>query len=217
MFRLCSLLAAFWLAAPLSAEVTGRVVVIDGDTLEVGGTRVRLHGIDSPELGQPCETESGVSWDCGAWIAGEVTDRYAGAQARCAERDVDRYGRIVARCEVGGTDIAEGLVLDGLAFAYRRYAMDYDLAEKEAAVHGAGLWSMRIEAPSAFRLGRVTADPNAPSADCIIKGNISGSGRIYHMPHNENYSRTRIEESRGERWFCTELEARAAGWRPVRN
>ncbi len=217
MFRICSIIATLWLAAPVAAEVSGRIVVIDGDTLEVGGTRVRLHGIDAPELGQPCEAESGTRWDCGAWVAGEVANRYAGAQARCAERDVDRYGRIVARCGVGGTDIAEDLVLDGLAFAYRRYTMEYDLAEKRAAVRGAGLWSTRMEAPAAFRLGRVAADPAAPNAGCIIKGNISGSGRIYHMPHNAHYDRTRIDESRGERWFCTEAEARAAGWRPARN
>jgi len=53
----------------------------------------------------------------------------------------------------------------------------------------------------------------APAGDCRIKGNISDRGRIYHLPGSESYDRTKIDTARGERWFCTEAEARAAGWR----
>jgi len=60
------------------------------------------------------------------------------------------------------------------------------------------------------------APGHLPSADCVIKGNISSSGRIYHLPGSAAYDKTNIDESRGERWFCTEAEARAAGWRPTR-
>ena len=56
----------------------------------------------------------------------------------------------------------------------------------------------------------------APAGGCAIKGNISQNGRIYHMPGQADYARTRIAESRGERWFCSEAEARAAGWRRAR-
>jgi len=55
---------------------------------------------------------------------------------------------------------------------------------------------------------------NRPSAECRIKGNISGNGRIYHVPGSLSYDRTKIDESKGERWFCSEEEARTAGWRP---
>jgi hypothetical protein len=55
-----------------------------------------------------------------------------------------------------------------------------------------------------------------PRGSCLIKGNISDSGRIYHVPGSAWYERTEINESRGERWFCTEAEAQAAGWRPPR-
>ena len=60
---------------------------------------------------------------------------------------------------------------------------------------------------------------SAGFSTCRIKGNISyNSGeRIYHMPGQEDYFRTRITWSDGERWFCTEAEARAAGWRKARN
>ena len=65
--------------------------------------------------------------------------------------------------------------------------------------------------------GSATAAPSAPvstNSGCRIKGNISGSGKIYHVPGSDSYERTKIDESKGEQWFCTQEEARAAGWRP---
>lgn len=59
-------------------------------------------------------------------------------------------------------------------------------------------------------------NPPAPSDGCLIKGNISQSGRIYHLPGSPSYDQTKIDESKGERWFCSETEARAAGWRTAR-
>jgi hypothetical protein len=61
--------------------------------------------------------------------------------------------------------------------------------------------------------GSVQAQPRP--GNCLVKGNISSSGRIYHLPGSESYADTQINESKGERWFCTEAEARAAGWRPA--
>ncbi len=59
-----------------------------------------------------------------------------------------------------------------------------------------------------------SADENVPS-QCVIKGNINSKGeRIYHVPGGRYYDRTKIDTSKGERWFCTEAEAKAAGWRP---
>ena len=69
-------------------------------------------------------------------------------------------------------------------------------------------------APAALTSTRDT--PTGPRPGCDIKGNISGNGRIYHLPGGAHYARTRIDESKGERWFCSESEARAAGWRPAR-
>jgi hypothetical protein len=57
---------------------------------------------------------------------------------------------------------------------------------------------------------------SAPLGDCRIKGNISQNGRIYHVPGSASYDQTQIDTSKGERWFCTEAEARAAGWRAPR-
>ena len=207
------------LASPVWADVNGTVRVIDGDTLDVGGVRVRIHGIDAPEVDQTCTHPQRGVWACGAFVRDEVRARYQGRFADCRQRDMDRYGRIVGTCFVDGQDIAEAIVSDGLAEAYRRYSMDYDLAEKAAQVVGRGLWSSDMQTPAEFRASQRTVSPDgaAPDANCIIKGNISGSGRIYHMPHNRDYANTRINENNGEQWFCSEAEARASGWRAARN
>ena len=63
----------------------------------------------------------------------------------------DRYGRSVARCEVAGVDLGRWLVQRGLAFAYRKYSMDYDLDEKRAAVNDRGLHASRVQNPADFR------------------------------------------------------------------
>lgn len=194
--------------------------VIDGDTFDVAGQRVRLYGIDAPETDQPCADPNGGQWACGAFVSQEVRRRFGGQYATCQQMDVDRYGRIVGKCFVNGQDVGENIVLDGLATAYRRYSMDYDLAEKSAQVLGAGIWAGGMQAPAAFRAEQRAAIPTraaSPDPNCIIKGNISGSGQIYHMPHNRDYDNTRISQARGERWFCTEAEARSAGWRAARN
>jgi hypothetical protein len=114
-----------------------------------------------------------------------------------------------------------------MAFAYVAYSEDY-LPEQERA-HAArlGLWRGSFEMPWDWRAERrdgrqppdvTVEDVAAVSSDaaCAIKGNISGAGRIYHMPGSATYERTRIEEADGERWFCTREEAEAAGWRPAR-
>ncbi len=191
--------------------------MIDGDTFDVGNVRVRLHAVDAPELDQMCETQGRPTWACGAWVSDEVRRRYQGARAVCEQTDMDRYGRVVARCVVDGQDMGEALVSDGLVFAYRQYGWDYDLAEKRAAVAGRGLHGSDVQTPAEYRADQRPA-PQQPEVDgCEIKGNLSRSGsRIYHMPGQADYAATRISEAKGERWFCSEREAVAAGWRRAR-
>ena len=221
MIRFCSLLLL--LATPAFADFGGPIHVVDGDTLHVGDVTVRIHGIDAPETDQACDDAQGRTWPCGAFVTEEISRRFEGKTATCALIELDRYGRSVAKCFVAGRDVGEDIVADGLAQAYRQYSIDYDLVEKSAQVIGLGLWAGTIQSPAAFRADQRAAalDANPPStptdANCFIKGNISGSGQIYHMPHNRDYDNTRINESRGERWFCTEADAQAAGWRAARN
>lgn len=208
-------MAALCVASSASGDVTGRIDVVDGDTLRVGGATVRLHGIDAPEQDQTCTDASGTTWACGAWVTTQLEAAYQGKRTRCTQVDKDRYGRIVGQCFVGGTDIGQKLVQDGLAMAYRKYSMAYDLDEKRAAVNSVGLHGTTMQAPAAYRQSRIKGR-EAPDARCAIKGNISKSGRIYHMPGQEHYDRTGINLKRGERWFCSQAEARQAGWRAAK-
>ncbi|AMY70050.1 thermonuclease family protein [Frigidibacter mobilis] len=199
------------LAGPVTAQtVSGKARIIDGDTVEVAGVKVRLYGIDAPEMSQSC-TRNGRAWACGVWSR-DVLAGLARGGLSCEGREQDRYGRLVATCTGAGGDVAAQMVAQGAAFAYRQYSLNYVDAEKRAAIAGIGLWDGEAERPDQVRAaGRAPAQA-APGA-CQIKGNISSGGRIYHMPGSRSWAETRIDTGAGERWFCSESEARAAGWR----
>lgn len=204
-----------------AAQIQGIATVSDGDTLRLGETRIRLFGIDAPESRQRCPATSGVDWECGRAATRKLEALVAGRVVRCAPEDNDRYGRIVATCSVDGRDVAAALVAEGLARAYARYSDRYLPLEAEAMGHGRGVWQQAGQAPWDWR--RSKAAPTAsrretvavaePESECAIKGNISGDGRkLYHTPGMGSWSRTRIDPERGERIFCDEVAARAAGW-----
>lgn len=201
-------------AASGEAAVEGRASVIDGDTLDIRGSRIRLHGVDAPEASQTCLAD-GMKWRCGHQAALALSDRIGSSTVSCEKRDVDRYGRVVAVCRAQGADLNAWLVERGWALAYRRYSTDYVDEEEIAAAVRRGLWKGSFVPPWDWRRGqRLQTEEAGQSGDCAIKGNISSGGeRIYHVPGGEYYSRTKISPSKGERWFCSEAEARAAGWR----
>ena len=214
-------LAALLVALPASGAASERLIgvasVIDGDTLDIHGQRVRLHGIDAPESGQSCERD-GRPYRCGQQAALALADRIGRATVRCEQRDVDRYRRIVAVCRIGKTDLNAWMVRQGWAIAYRRYSRDYVGDERAAQAARAGMWAGRFVEPAKWRRGERLQSANETAGDsCQIKGNISRNGeRIYHVRGARHYGRTRVDEGKGERWFCSEAEAQAAGWRRSR-
>ena len=132
--RLTTLLLAVATCAPLActgADITGRAVVVDGDSLEIGQERIRLFGIDAPEGTQDCQ-RNGAAWRCGEEAAAKLRSLVGGATLRCVLRDTDDYGRHVSVCHNGTTDINAEMVRAGFAVAYRRYGNDYVAAENEA-------------------------------------------------------------------------------------
>lgn len=198
--------------------VAGVASVIDADTLEIHGQRIRLHGIDAPESKQACLDDAGKEWRCGQKAALSLSDRIGRSPVSCEGRDTDRYGRIVAVCFKGTDDINAWLVAQGWAVAYRQYSTDYVAQEAEAKAAGRGVWEGRFVMPWDWRRGQRVVQQQAPAStqdgDCRIKGNIGSKGdRIYHVPGGRFYDRTQIDESKGERWFCSEDEAKAAKWR----
>lgn len=215
------LMAIVLLAAPVfAADLVGRASVVDGDTLDIRDQRVRLHGIDAPESGQRCQDASGAEWRCGQRAALALADRIGRQVVSCEEKDRDRYGRIVAVCRAGSEDLNAWMARQGWALAYREYSDDYVGAEATARAARAGIWAGTFQAPWDWRRDRrsgrqAPANLNRPTAaGCTIKGNVSNTGdRIYHVPGGRFYDRTQINASKGERWFCSEAEAEAAGWR----
>ncbi|MEM9496569.1 MAG: thermonuclease family protein [Pseudomonadota bacterium] len=193
----------------LATMSVAQVRVIDGDTLEIDGKGYRIHGIDAPEIGQKCG-----GWHCGKEAANELLSLIAGQAVQCEALDTDRYGRLIAICRAGGTDLGQALVERGFAWAYREYSGDYVPQEDKARSARLGVWQSNNQPPWEFRKERWREAINqSPREGCPIKGNISQNGQIYHTPWSPWYNRTKINEAKGERWFCDELEAVQAGWR----
>ena len=191
----------------------GSVQVIDGDTLDITGERIRLHGIDAPERDQTCSIK-GQEWDCGIAAWGYLIQMLAGQVVTCDRRDLDRYGRTLAVCLVNGEDIGARMVAEGWALAYRDYSLAYDSQEGLARTTGLGLWQGDFVPPWDWRRGERLEAVEVIPKSCAIKGNIAKNGaRIYHVPGGRHYEQTVIDEGRGERWFCGEKEAVAEGWR----
>lgn len=205
-------------AAAGGASISGPASVVDGDTLRIGAVSIRIHGIDAPEHGQNCNLPNGRQWACGQSATNHMARLTAKKQVECRPVETDRYGRIVAKCTAGGVDLAQDMVLNGLAWAYQQYSRDYVRVEASARSERRGVWQAQTMPAWDYRkAGWDSASANNASDTCPIKGNISRSGeRIYHMPWSPAYARTRIDTSQGERWFCTEAEAVAAGWRAAR-
>ena len=196
-----------------SGSIVGLASVIDGDTVDVNGQRVRLFGIDAPEASQTCG-----AIPCGQQSTDAMRGLIGGRVVACDPGDTDRYGRIVAVCHAGDQDINAWMVASGWAMSYVRYGADYAVLEGEARQSEVGIWryGASVENPWDYRAskrGAISTGNTAPGK-CKIKGNISSKGeRIYHSPGQPFYGRTKISEAKGERWFCTAAEARAAGWR----
>jgi len=217
-------LAALALSAEVACvpqeRISGRAEVTDGDSLEIGSTRLRLYGVDALEGRQSC-TRDGRAWACGNEAARKLRSLIGDRTVSCTKRDVDDYERIVAVCRSGAADLGAEMVRAGFATAYRRYSSDYVDEENEARTARRGIWAGEFASPEDYRRDETRDRPasaqRASRAGCDVKGNINGEGeRIYHAPGSPSYDETRIDESNGERWFCTEAEARAAGWRAPR-
>lgn len=213
-------------ASTIAGERRGRASVTDGDTIEIHGERIRIHGVDAPESAQTCQDAEGAAWRCGQSAALALSDLLDAQTVSCIRTDTDRYGRTVARCSVAGEDVGAWLVSNGWARAFTRYSSEYLGQEREAKLAKLGIWRGEHVAPWDWRAQQhaVSDTPplslmdagSQPSA-CAIKGNINSRGEcIYHVPGSRWYGRTKISPSKGEQYFCTVADAVAAGCRAPR-
>lgn len=220
-----ALLIALSVPSMSAAQVIeGPAEVIDGDSLRVAETEVRLFGVDAPEFSQPCYS-NGAEVACGTMAKDVLAGLIGNAFLTCQPRDTDTFGRVVATCRTSGVDIGGALVEAGWATAFRQYGNDYVVAEMRARAAGAGIWQWDFQMPEDYRASQQAAlQPRAVSSSprsaarprryegngqCLIKGNHSRRGDwIYHLPGMPYYDATRAEA-----YFCTEAEAQAAGYR----
>ncbi len=212
--------------------------VVDGDTIDVtkdGKTlRVRYIGMDTPETVHPSKGVQCFGKDASS----KNKELILGKQVRL-EKDVsetDRYGRFLRYVYLGDTFINLELVKQGYATAATfppdvKHSQDFVAAEREAREAKRGLWAScksteATSSPKTTTTNQPTASnptpaptPTSPTPNgCTIKGNISTrKEKIYHLPGCGSYTKTSIDESAGERWFCTEQQAVQAGWRKAEN
>lgn len=204
-----------------SLEHVRVVRVVDGDTIEIAdGEHVRYIGIDAPESANPR-----APVQCFGFEARRRNQELTEGKAVWLERDLsdrDRYGRLLRYVRLGETMVNEQLVREGYVRVHTvppdvRYTERFQSAEREAREAGRGLWG-GCTFHSKDEEGKEKSKAANENAQCAIKGNVSAAGeRIYHLHGCPYYAQTRIDETRGERWFCSEAEAEAAGWRKARN
>jgi len=142
-------LAAAWLE-PAPTPLNGRAIAADGDSLRLGEERVRLLGIDAPELDQPCDRRGGTQWPCGVHARDRLATLLRGGDVQCVGEGRDRYNRVLARCTVGGRDLAGQMVASGLAIATDGYWDE----EKNAETRSLGIWAGGFQNPADWRAGR---------------------------------------------------------------
>lgn len=195
--------------------ISGAARVVDGDTIEIDGQRIRLEGIDAPETAQTCGAKTGGTWACGRGAAKALQALVSGSDVSCDSRGRDKYGRVLGICFTDGRDVNATMVKSGMAWAFTKYSQSYVAEEAVARATLSGVWQGPSEAPWDYRhKGWQVAEADAPQG-CAIKGNVTSKGHIYHMPWSPWYDRVTVDSGRGEQWFCSEADAQAAGWRPA--
>ncbi len=208
-------LSAVTFLPPESREISGRARALDGSTLRVDGQRVQLEGIEAPDPNQVCLKEGGKRWKCGSGARSALARALGRRRVICSVTGgADKDKPAMGSCRIAEKDIAAELVRGGHVFAESGLFSTYANEEREAEEKKAGLWAGKVERPEEWRARRWEEAKSAAPDGCPIKGEVSSGRRVYLLPWSPRYDRARINKRRGERWFCSEEEAEAAGWKP---
>lgn len=133
-----------------SYNISGIARASDGDSLEISNRRIRLLGIDAPELYQNCKDKNGNSWKCGRASHKKLSSLVRGRQVTCVGLKKDRYDRLLAKCTIMGDDIGAILISEGLAVSYRGSG-DYLAEQNRARKNKIGMWAGKFENPQDWR------------------------------------------------------------------
>jgi endonuclease YncB( thermonuclease family) len=191
--------------------IEGTATAVSGDMLRLAGQTIRLSGIEAPEVEQSCggQGRGDARWRCGEAARNQLRDLVRGKQVRCELGSGGDRGL----CRIGTQDIAAELVARGAVFSQAGLFSSYGRAEQDARNLKRGIWKGSAERPEEYRNRLWETAKKAAPQGCPIKGQITRNERVYHVPWAASYTRVRIRQDKGERWFCTEAEAQAAGFR----
>jgi endonuclease YncB( thermonuclease family) len=203
--------AATATSTPNTDTLSGTARVAGVGALRIDGGVVRLDGLTMLDPAQTCQRADGTTWACGAAAKQALEKLVRRRTVTCAingETDGVRSGT----CRVDGQDLGAELVRAGHGFADAMVWASYSSDERAAQDANAGLWAGTAERPDEWR-ARVYQDAAAIApGGCPIKGRTQRGNKVYLMPHDAEYARTAIRQERGERWFCSEGEAKDAGF-----
>ena len=148
---LAAAVIAVWLQVGNTRTLAGGMRVADGDTIVIDGDRVRLRGIDAPELGQTCLAQDGATIACGRLAARHLDTLIGGDSVTCRGHEHDRFERLLAVCSIGGeagdVDLNRQMVADGWALAYGAH----NRAEAQARRQRLGMWAWSFDRPADWR------------------------------------------------------------------
>jgi endonuclease YncB( thermonuclease family) len=197
-----------------AAPIEGRAVVQAGDTLRVNGKLYRLAGVEAPDKQQSCMKPGKRRWRCGESAVAALEKATRGKTLKCSPSGgPDASGHTSATCTADGRDIATELVRSGHIFSTASFVGGYSSDESAAKAAKAGIWNGEAERPSEYRTKAWDTAKKASPDGCPIKGSVTSSGKVYVLPWVNGYNRTTIKANKGERWFCSESDAVAAGFK----
>ena len=150
IFELLIFFAIFYCPITLAESIIGKAKIIDGDTIHIGKNKIRLYGIDAPEINQTCTIEK-IIWDCGIDSSQALESMISEKEIQCEIVDIDRYKRFVAKCFVKNINLNQYMVQNGWAVAYRYYSDDFIKNEEIAKKNKAGIWQGKFLDPYLFR------------------------------------------------------------------
>lgn len=198
---------------PAVDGLTGRATAVAGDVLRISGTLVRLKGIEAPESQQSCLKSNGRRWSCGVAALDGLRNLLRGKTVACETSGADEQGRPLATCATPDFDVAAEMVRRGHAFAASGFFSSFGSEEEAAKTQKIGLWQGEAERPGEWRQRRWEEAKKSSPDGCPIKGYVRTAGRMYTMPWSQDYARGKLRTVKGERWFCSEDDARAAGFK----
>lgn len=196
------------------SQATERMVVIDGDTLQIDGKLVDLAGIDAPELGQLCR-KGDQTWSCGehaAWALHKLVNIDPFVCSPWANGvGASSAGRDIVVCRQGDRDLGEILIREGYATADRDTFPSYLDAEYDARNADLGIWGSQFDPPADWRSAQ---DPSLTATPCPIMGIRDDAGKpVYYVPTDPGYVEVEAADNVVEKRFCSDEEAAKDDWR----